>query len=112
MNVIIVFFLFAKLVQYLFKVSSENTYRSPHKIIFISNSKEVGVSMLLHYYSILELDPKISYCIEDVEDAYIRHLDYYFEDRTLGYKVKYNIDEMTSARNYIKDSFLYRCSYN
>lgn len=84
-----------------------NTITENKPIIYISNGVELKTTLKRHYFNILDMENGKIYDREMISEQVFKQHQYYDEDVKIGYKTKYNTQDIHLAENYIIDNYNY-----
>lgn len=81
------------------------TVKKPIK--YISNGVELKTTLKRHYLNILDMENGKIYDREMISEQVFKQHQYYDEDVKVGYKTKYNTQDIHLAEDYIMDNYNY-----
>lgn len=84
-----------------------NTITEKKPIKYISNGMELKTTLKRHYFNILDMENGKIYDREMISEQVFKQHQYYDEDVKIGYKTKYNTQDIHLAENYIIDNYNY-----
>lgn len=84
-----------------------NTITEKKPIKYISNGVELKTTLKRHYFNILDMENGKIYDREMISEQVFKQHQYYDEDVKVGYKTKYNTQDIHLAEDYIMDNYNY-----
>lgn len=84
-----------------------NTITEKKPIKYISNGMELKTTLKRHYFNILDMENGKIYDREMISEQVFKQHQYYDEDVKVGYKTKYNTQDIHLAEDYIMDNYNY-----
>ena len=84
-----------------------NTITEKKPIKYISNGMELKTTLKRHYFNILDMENGKIYDREMISEQVFKQHQYYDENVKVGYKTKYNTQDIHLAENYIIDNYNY-----
>lgn len=84
-----------------------NTITEKKPIKYISNGMELKTTLKRHYFNILDMENGKIYDREMISEQVFKQHQYYDENVKVGYKTKYNTQDIHLAEDYIMDNYNY-----
>lgn len=113
----IIFLVIVYLIKFIIKELSKpevsdvdqliNTITEKKPIKYISNGMELKTTLKRHYFNILDMENGKIYDREMISEQVFKQHQYYDENVKVGYKTKYNTQDIHLAENYIIDNYNY-----
>ncbi len=106
----LVFMSLVKILDSLFNEKTPIDYSGKHR--YIINEKVSLLHPLSKSYKVLDLPNEILLGPTEIYKALHKQLEFANEDRLLGYKMKYTIQEYQTAKQYLLDYYEYMAHLN
>lgn len=87
------------------QIINDITEKNPVK--YISNGVELKTTLKRHYFNILDMENGKLYDRDMISEQVFKQHQYYDEDVKVGYKTKYNTQDIYLAEDYIMDNYNY-----
>ena len=89
-----------------------NTINEKKPVKYISNGVELKTNLKRHYFNILDMGNGMVYNREMISEQVFKQHSYYQEDLKVGYKTRYNTNDIHLAENFILDYYDYLVHLN
>jgi hypothetical protein len=89
-----------------------NAITEKKPIKYISNGIELKTNFREHYFKILDMEKGRLYDREMITEQIVKQHSFYEEDMKVGYKTKYNTNDINLAEDYILNNYDYITTLN